>query len=146
MRKLEGSITFLRSKACCQCRLNSVLSGSALSNGLEFKIGNEMFKSLQGITLSRHQLTGVADYILSIWKNFSYSRSTGWFCQDYGLECRKHRLKEVCSLQWIAFQMFICKSVIWNSESISLHKQLQMQLCFPWGLSTKGYLALMYLK
>ena len=146
MRKLEGSITFLRSKPCCQCRLNSILSGSALSNELEFKIGNETFKSLQGITWSRHQLTGVADHILSIWKNFFYSHSTGWFCQDYGLECRKHRLKEVCSLQWIAFQMFICKSVIWNSESISLCKQLQMQLYFPWGLSTKGYLALMYLK
>lgn len=146
MRKLEGSVAFLRSKACCQCRLNSVLSGSALSNELAFKMGNETFKSLQGITLSRHQLTGVADHILSIWKNFSYSHSTGWFCQDYGLECRKHRLKEVCSLQWIAFQMFICKLVIWNSESISLHKQLQMELCFPWGVSTKGYLALMYLK
>lgn len=128
MRKLEGSVTFLRSKSCCQCRLNSILSGSALSNELAFKIGNETFKSLQGITLSRHQLTGVADHILSIWKNFFYSHSTGWFCQDYGLECRKHRLKEVCSLQWIAFQMFICKLVIWNSESIYLHKQLQMEL------------------
>ena len=131
MGKLEGSVTFLRSKACCQCRLNSILSGSALSNELEFKIGNEIFKSLQDLTLSRHQQTGVADHILSIWKIFFYSHSTGRFCQDYELECRKHRLKEVCSLQWTAFQMFICKSVIWNSESISLHKQLQMQLCFP---------------
>lgn len=33
--------------------------------------------------------------------------------------------------KWVAFQMFICKSVVWNSEFISLQKQLQMAVMFP---------------
>lgn len=130
MRKLEGSVTFLRSKPCGQDRLDTVFSRSALLSELEFKISNETFSS-SSVKLFRNQLTGCQPHLVHLKKLF-----LGSFCwmtlSRLWLRMQKIQVKR--SLPLTNVQLSKCSFVnqlFGTQNSFPCRKSYNWQLCFP---------------